>query len=126
YSASRPGNAKQTSQSTKKLDVIALGNSKGSGKAGVRSEVIEVSSFDELEAKKDLVKNKIVYYNYPFNQKFVKTFEAYGDAVVYRGQGPSSAAKYGARAVIVRSMSEGTYNYPHTGATRYDSSYPQI
>ena len=126
YSASRSGNAKQTSQNTKKLDVIALGNSKGSGKAGVISEVIEVASFDELEAKKDLVKNKIVFYNYPFNKKFVKTFEAYGDAVGYRGQGASRAAKYGAKAVIVRSMSEGTYNYPHTGAMRYDSSYPQI
>lgn len=110
----------------KTLDVIALGNSKGSGKSGVSGNVIEVKSFDELEAKKDQLKNKIVFYNYPFNQKFIRTFEAYGDAVRYRGAGASRAAKYGAKGVIVRSMSESTDNYPHTGALRYDSAYPLI
>ena len=110
----------------KALDVIALGNSKGSGKNGVAGDVVEVKSFDELEAKKDQLKNKIVFYNYPFNQKFIRTFEAYGDAVVYRGAGPSRAAKYGAKGAIVRSMSESTDNYPHTGALRYDSTYPLI
>lgn len=108
------------------LDVIALGNSIGSGKNGVKADVIEVKSFDELEAKKDQVKGKIVFYNYPFNQKFVRTFEAYGDAVRYRGGGPSQAAKYGAIAAIVRSMSESTDNNPHTGALRYDSNYKMI
>jgi carboxypeptidase Q len=126
YNASNAVSIKRVGHSIKKLDVIALGNSKGSGKAGVSAEVIEVKSFDDLEAKKDQVKNKIVFYNYPFNKKFIKTFEAYSDAVIYRGQGPSMAAKYGAKAVIVRSMSEGTYNYPHTGSTRYDSTYPLI
>lgn len=110
----------------KVLDVIALGNSKGSGKSGVTGNVIEVKSFDELEAKKDQLKNKIVFYNYPFNQKFIRTFEAYGDAVRYRGAGASRAAKYGAKGVIVRSMSESTDNYPHTGSLRYDSTYPLI
>ena len=41
-------------------------------------------------------------------------------------QGPSRAAKYGALAVIVRSMSHSTDNNPHTGATRYDSAYAKI
>ncbi|HEY6062465.1 MAG TPA: M20/M25/M40 family metallo-hydrolase, partial [Chitinophagaceae bacterium] len=49
-----------------------------------------------------------------------------GDAVKYRGQGPSRAAKYGAVAVIVRSMSHSTDNNPHTGATRYDTAYAKI
>src|SRR6478672_8742204 len=44
---------------TKALDVIALGNSKGTGPAGVMARVIEIKSFDDLEAKKDLVKGKI-------------------------------------------------------------------
>lgn len=110
----------------KTLDVIALGNSKGSGKSGVTGDVIEVKSFEELEAKKDQLKNKIVFYNYPFNQKFIRTFEAYGDAVRYRGAGASRAAKYGAKGVIIRSMSESTDNYPHTGSLRYDSAYPLI
>ena len=110
----------------KSLDVIALGNSIGSGPKGVSAEVIEIKDFQDLEAKKDLVKNKIVFYSYPFNQRFVKTFMAYGDAVRYRGAGPSRAARYGAIGAIVRSMSESTDNYPHTGATNYNDSFPKI
>ena len=108
------------------LDVIALGNSLGSGKNGIRANVIEIKSFDELELKNDQVKGKIVFYNYPFNSKFVKTFQAYGDAVRYRSIGASQAAKYGAVAVIVRSMSGSTDNNPHTGSLRYDSAYKMI
>lgn len=110
----------------KSLDVLALGNSLGSGKNGVSGNVIEVKSFEDLELKKDQLKGKIVFYNYHFNQKFVRTFEAYGDAVKYRGAGPSEAAKYGAVAAIVRSMSESTDNNPHTGSLRYDSNYKMI
>ena len=110
----------------KKLDVVALGNSMGSGAAGVTEEVLLVNSFDELEKKKDEVKGKIVFYNYKFNDAFVSTFLAYRDAGQYRGNGPSRAAKYGAKAVIVRSMSNSTDNNPHTGATRYIDSFPKI
>ena len=118
--------AAATGPENKKLDVVALGNSVGSGPKGVSAEVIEVSSFDDLEKKKDQVNKKIVFYNYKFNPTFIRTFQAYGDAVKYRGGGPSQAAKYGAVAVIVRSMSHSTDNNPHTGATRYDSGYAKI
>lgn len=108
------------------LDVLALGNSIGSGKNAVSEEVVLVNSFDELEKKKVDVKGKIVFYNYKFNDTYVNTFLSYRDAGQYRGQGPSRAAKYGAKAVIVRSMSHATDNNPHTGATRYDSAYAKI
>jgi len=108
------------------LDVIALGNSIGSGAKWIKADVLYVNSFDELEAKKDEVKGKIVFYNHKFNPTYVSTFLAYRDAVQYRGQGPSRAAKYGAVAVIIRSMSHSADNYPHSGATRYDSLYAKI
>ena len=112
--------------SRKPLDIIALGNSVGTGKNGLRGEVLLVNSFDELEKRKDEVKNKIVFYNYKFNDTYINTFLSYRDASQYRGQGPSRAAKYGAKAVIVRSMSHAADNNPHTGATRYDSNYTKI
>lgn len=108
------------------LNVLALGNSVGTGPKGVTAPVLEVRSFEELEQKKDQVKGRIVFYNYPFNNKFVKTFHAYGDAVRFRSAGPSQASKYGALAVIVRSMSHSADNHPHTGATRYNDSFPKI
>ena len=110
----------------KKLDIVALGNSVGTGSKGLKAEVIEVVSFDDLEQKKDKVKGKIVFYNYKFNPTFVNTFEAYSDANKYRGRGPSAASQLGAVGVIVRSMSHSTDNNPHTGGTRYDSAYPKI
>ena len=110
----------------KELDVVALGNSFGTGKKGITEAVMIVNSFDELEKRKDEVKGKIVFYNYKFNDTYVNTFLSYRDAGQYRGQGPSRAAKYGAKAVIVRSMSHAADNNPHTGATRYDSAYAKI
>ncbi|MGB3004883.1 MAG: M20/M25/M40 family metallo-hydrolase [Chitinophagaceae bacterium] len=110
----------------KYFDIIALGNSLGSGKSGITAEVMQVNSFDELEKRKDEVKGKIIFYNYKFNPTFIRTFQSYGDAAKYRGQGPSAAAKYGASGVVVRSMSHSADNHPHTGATRYDSAYAKI
>lgn len=109
----------------KKLEVLALGNSIGSMKP-LTAPVVEITSFDDLERAQDSVKGKIVFYNYKFKPTFIKTFEAYSDAVRYRSDGPSRAAKYGAVAVIVRSMSHSTDNHPHTGATRYADSLPKI
>ncbi len=110
----------------KDLDIVALGNSVGTGKKGVKEEVLLINSFDELEKRKEEVNGKIIFYNYKFNDTYVNTFLSYRDAGQYRGQGPSRAAKYGAKAVIVRSMSHATDNNPHTGATRYDSNYAKI
>ena len=108
------------------MDVLALGNSQGTGVKGIKAPVVLINNFDELEQRKDELKGKIVFYNYPFNPLFVETFQAYGDAVRYRGTGASRAAKYGAVAVIVRSMSSSIDNVPHTGALMYNDSFPKI
>jgi hypothetical protein len=45
---------------------------------------------------------------------------------MYRRSGPSRAAKYGAVAVMIRSLTESTANDPHTGAMAYTDSIPKI
>ena len=110
----------------KNLDVIALGNSMGTGPKAMLDNVVEIGTFDELEQKKALVSGKIVFYNYKFNATLISPFHAYRDAVVYRATGPSLAAKYGAMAVIVSSMTNSTDNFPHTGSLRYDTTLPKI
>jgi carboxypeptidase Q len=110
----------------KLLAAAALGNSTGNGPKGITAQVIEVASFDDLEAKKDQVNGKIVFYNYKFNPKLIRTFESYFDAGKYRFMGPTNAANYGAAAVIVRSMSHSIDNYPHTGVTESGDSIPKI
>lgn len=108
------------------LDILALGNSVGTGSKGITAPVIIIRSFEELEQRRDELKGKIVFYNYKFNPLFVKTSGSYADAVKYRGQGASRAAKYGALAVLLRSMTHAADNHPHTGAMVYNDSFPKV
>ncbi|MDB5190853.1 MAG: peptidase [Segetibacter sp.] len=109
----------------RKLDVVALGNSLGS-KKGVTAEVLAISSYDELERRKSEVKGKIVFYNAPFDPTNVNTGKSYGQTGIYRRNGASRASKYGAVAVLTRSLSLGTNNHPHTGTMVYNDSFPKI
>ncbi|MBV9988686.1 MAG: M20/M25/M40 family metallo-hydrolase [Chitinophagaceae bacterium] len=111
-------------KTSRNLDVLALGNSLGSGT--VSAEVLAVADFDELERRKDEVKGKIVYYNAGFNPANVSPFKSYGETGIYRRSGPSRAARYGALGVMIRSLTESTANNPHTGAMQYNDSFPKI
>ncbi len=107
----------------KALSCIALGSSVGTGSKGIRAKVIEVTSFEQLEklGEKE-VKGKVVFYNVFFDQTKIRTGNAYGEAVKYRGKGASYAAKYGAVASLVRSMSSVADDEPHTGNMNYDTT----
>jgi len=109
------------------LKLTALGNAVGSGSKGVQSTVIEVSSMQELHnlGEKN-IKGKIVFFNIPMNPTYVRTFRAYGESGIGRRIGPAQAAKYGAIAVMVRSLASNIDEYPHTGATQYNDSFPKI
>lgn len=110
------------------VNICALGNSIGTPPEGLTAELIEVKNFDELKklGKGGSIKGKIVFYNHPFDQTFVNTGNAYGEAVGYRWKGPSEAARYGAIATVVRSMSSTLDDNPHTGAMGYNDSLPKI
>lgn len=113
-------------KSNRTLDVLALGNSMGTGGKVLIAEVMAVADFAELEAKKDQVKGKIVYYNYQFNSTNIDPGKSYGEAGIYRRNGASRAAKYGAVGIMIRSLTEATDNNPHTGAMAYNDSFPKI
>src|SRR5438876_3247243 len=52
--------------------------------------------------------------------------EAYGEAVVYRADGPSAAARQDAVACLIRSVGGADYRLPHTGQTNYANDAPKI
>ena len=109
----------------KALHVCALGGSIGTPKKGITAEVIEVQSFYELEKMNMAdVKDKIVFFNYPMQPQLING--GYGDAVRYRSNGPVAAAKMGALATMVRSVTYALDNNPHTGATRYADTVTKI
>lgn len=105
----------------KTLKMLSLGNSEGTKGKNVEAEIIFAKNkeeFDQLSAAQ--VKGKIVFFNYAFNQKFISTGQAYGDAGIYRRSAASWAGKKGAKAVIIRSLSSAFDDVPHTGMMRYD------
>ncbi len=109
------------------VNVVALGNSVGSGPAGVLGNIIEVQDFQELaKLGKAKIEGKIIFFNRPMDPKLMDTFAAYSGASNQRGSGPSEAAKYGAIGVVVRSLSSFTDDVPHTGGTRYGLNIPKI
>ena len=120
----RGGNCQAHFNKKDMLSVKELGNSVGTGSRGISAQVIEVRNFAELELRKDEVKGKIVFYNYPYNKSLLGG--GYGDAVRYRGSGASNASKYGAIGVLVRSVTAAADDFPHTGSLRYNDSFPKI
>jgi Zn-dependent M28 family amino/carboxypeptidase len=119
--------APKTSQ---KIVLTALGGSVATPADGITAPVVVVSSFDDFKALAPAsVKGKIVLFNHPFDKQLAAEGlggQAYGQAVIYRGAGPSVAAAAGAVAVLVRSVGGADYRLPHTGATFYDPSLPKI
>ncbi len=102
-----------------RLTMLGLGGSVATPKNGLTAEVIAVSSFDELEKKgRENVQGKIVLFNVPY--------EGYGRTVAYRAGGPSRAARLGAVAVLVRSVTPISLQSPHTGALDYNPAAPKI
>jgi len=100
------------------VHIAALGMSVATPKNGITAEVIELHSLKQLDSLgESKLKGKIVFFNRPFDQRFIETFRAYGSAGDQRNLGPAAAAKFGVAGVIVRSLSSTTDDYPHTGAT---------
>lgn len=110
-----------------KLNAGALGLSVGTGIEGVRANVLEVTSFSQLEeAGRELVEGKIVFFNRPVDNTLLNTFAGYAGAVDQRISGASEAARYGALAVIVRSPTQANHDFYHTGVVRYYEGEPGI
>lgn len=102
------------------VNVLALGNSVSSNNTIV-AEVVEIQNEQELEKiGTEKIKDKIVFFNVAFNPKNISTAQSYGECVKYRYIGASYAAKYGAKACIVRSMTLSHNKSPHTGNMQYD------
>jgi carboxypeptidase Q len=103
----------------KPLFMLGLGNSVATPPDGITADVVAVSTFDELEKLgRRGVEGKIVLYDAPF--------VSYGETVKYRTNGASRAARLGAVAALVRSVTPRSLRDPHTGAMQYSAADPKI
>ncbi len=101
-----------------RIAMLGLGGSVATPEAGLQAEAIVVRNFGELDARAKDVRGKIVVFNEPY--------EGYGRTVVYRVDGASRAARYGALGVLVRSVGLPGLRTPHTGYMEYAADAPKI
>ena len=114
----------------KALNITALGGSistpGGDSGNGITAEVVEVKNRKDLYAKGSKLKGKVVFFNEPMDPWLINTGSAYGKAGWQRWGGASEAAKYGAVAVLVRSLTHRLDDFPHTGAMTYEQGVKKI
>jgi carboxypeptidase Q len=96
------------------IPMLGLGGSIGTPPDGITARVLVVTSFDDLTAHAAQARGKIVLFNAPW--------VSYGQTVAYRRDGAVAAAKVGAVASLVRSITPYSIRTPHTGAMQYDST----
>ncbi len=114
------------SNSFENMRMLSLGNSRGDGKV-VEAPILMVQNMEEFDAlSPQQVAGKIVFFNYRFRQDMVSPFQAYGDAIKYRAFPPTYVAMKGGAGTIIRSLSSGMDDAPHTGMTRIVDSIRKI
>ncbi len=108
------------------ISICALGGSISTPESGILSEVLEVSSLEELKKMGEKVKGKIVFFNKKMNSAYLEPFRSYGEGAYIRNNGAIEAGRYGAIGVIIRSLTLSIDEYPHTGIVGYSPDVPKI
>jgi len=114
---------------TQRLHLTTLGGSVATPDAGITAPVLVAHSFDDLKAHAAEARGRIVLFDYAFNQDLAsngQAMAAYSQAVAYRVQGASAAARVGAVASLIRSVGGADFRLPHTGVMKYEDDAPKI
>ena len=107
------------------LSIIGLGGSVPTPAKGIEAEIVVFRSYAALlAAPVGSLTGKIAVVTQPMTR--TQTGEGYGAAVAARGRGASEAAKRGAVAFLMRSVSTSDSRLAHTGGTRYADDAPKI
>ncbi len=108
------------------LAMLGLGGSVGTPPEGISAVVATVRNEEELDALGEGARGKIVLFNHVMQPYDPEHGSGYGQAVRYRGRGARMAAKYGAVACLVRSVTATSLRSPHTGGMGYGDAKVKI
>ncbi|MFL5518819.1 MAG: M28 family peptidase, partial [Gemmatimonadales bacterium] len=100
------------------LRMLGLGGSVGTPADGITARVLVVSSFEDLERHRAEARGRIVLFDAPFTE--------YGETRRYRTDGAVAAARAGAVASLIRSITPFSIRSPHTGRVSYQTEVPTI
>ena len=98
--------------------MLGLGGTVATPPGGLEAEVVVVTSFDDLRAKRAHVAGRIVLFDVAYT--------TYAETMSYRTGGARLAADYGAAAVLVRSVGPIGLRTAHTGSVNYAPGQAQI
>ncbi|HUN82410.1 MAG TPA: M20/M25/M40 family metallo-hydrolase [Phycisphaerae bacterium] len=108
------------------MAMLGLGGSVATPAGGITAPVVMVRDEAGLDALGDGAKDKIVLFDNvmpPFDDVHGSR---YGETVKFRTKGASLAAKKGAVACLIRSVTARSFRSPHTGAMHYDDGVAKI
>ncbi len=100
------------------VPVLGLGGTTNTPAGGIEARVLVVTNFAELTLRAAEAKGRIVVFN--------PAFTSYGEIVRFRYIGAVEAAKVGAVASLVRSVTPFSLRTPHTGAMGYAEGVARI
>lgn len=100
------------------LPMLGLGGSVGTPAGGITAEALVVTNFADLRAHAEEARGKIVLVNQPFT--------TYGETVGIRYNAAVEAAKAGAVAALIRSVTPFSIQSPHTGSMHYAEGVVKI
>ncbi len=118
--------ARVSSPIDRPLVILGLGGTVGT-KGTLRGEIAVVDSLAQVHEKAASLRGKIVVINQPmpaFDPVAQET--GYRATVPIRSSGASEAAKVGAKAVLIRSVTASGLRTPHTGMVRYADGVAKI
>lgn len=122
-----PGMARGAVQ---KIVLTALGGSVATPERGLTAEIVVVESYEQLNfLGRAGIQGKIVLFNTQFDRAMADSgfgIQAYGQAVQFRANGASAAARLGAIASLVRSAGGSQNRLAHTGGLRYADDAPRM
>lgn len=107
------------------MAAIGLGGTVGTPAEGIKAQVVEFKTLDDLKAaKQGSLNGKIAFVSYRMQAAIDGS--GYGPAVAARGNGASIAAEKGALAFIMRSVGTDNNRSAHTGMMRYKDGVKKI
>lgn len=112
---------------TQAVNVCALGGSIATPAWGLSAQVIEIKHLADLDKlDKKAVQGKIIFLNQPMDDLEHDTFDAYSHCSGNRYKGAPAAARLGAVAFVIRSLTTAIDEFPHTGGMAYEEGTTRI
>ncbi|HIN85600.1 MAG TPA: peptidase M28 family protein [Myxococcales bacterium] len=108
------------------LPMLGLGGSVGTPPEGITAPVEVVADEAALKLLGAGAKGRIVLFNNPMPAYDPVSGTGYGRTVRFRVNGARLAAKHGAVAVLVRSVTANSLRTPHTGGMHYGDAKEKI